>query len=185
MPLTCGWCDAAALQVCVQLSHGCKLMGWECPNNCHTTFHMFLAVLLLLFLLLLRRRTAALAAGRLSLQMCTPPPTNGSDSLSGGLWQNVPLMVAHKLPPFCSRKCRTTETPPKAMKMVGFWKGPRGSLNRNSRKWRHLYDGPSASPPAPTLQAQAPRWGKPRQSSVSPLHHRAQSRLRNLNKIII
>ena len=57
-------CDAAALQVCVQLSHGYKLMGWELPNNCHTSFHMFLTMLLLLHLLLLRRRAATCPCGR-------------------------------------------------------------------------------------------------------------------------
>ena len=112
MPLTCGWCDAAALQVCVQLPHGCKLMGWELPNNCHTSFHMFLTVLLLLLLLLLRRRAAAVWQVGCSGSICGPPPTNGSESLRSGLWQHTPLMLAHKVPSFRSRKCGGKRAPP-------------------------------------------------------------------------
>ena len=76
-----GWCGAAALQVCVQLPHGCKPMGLAPPQQLHTASHMFLAMLMLLHLLLLRRRLLPMWQYGLNCSTCAPPATNGPGSL--------------------------------------------------------------------------------------------------------
>ena len=73
-----------------------------------------------------------------------------------------------------------TDPPPRPLRSAPSAGRYHGALTGIHRKWPLHYDGPNFSEPALALRAQAPRWGKTRQRSVSPLHHRAQSRLRNL-----